>query len=451
MVFLWQQGRPAPDPQSLTVSNLGAGSLTFNLTSAALLGGRLELSRTFGNATAGPATVQVAVNPAGLAQGVYRENILAEFSSGAPQELQVLLVVTAPAGNPLVGAEACIGELMDMVVSTVGNGATLAVGTPLPLVARVLDSCGRSVNDASVIMDIEGTTITLQAQGSGLYSGVWTPEAAVESLSLKFIALHARYGSIQRTFTVSTAAAPAELSLPVPGIATDGVVEAAGLTPNWPLAPGGIISVFGARLASAASFATTVPLPRSLAGVSLRIGGEDAPLYYVGPNQINAQVPFSARPGDSVAIVVNSGGRLSAPQNYLIVPVRPGIFTAPDGSVAALDGLSRPITAQNPARITDVLQIYAAGLGLVDPPAQTGAAAPSFSNVHNPVTVTIGGVQVPVLYQGLVPGLVGLYQINVGLIPSIAAGDAIPVVVEQDGVQSNPGLAVTIPVRRPGE
>jgi uncharacterized protein (TIGR03437 family) len=67
------------------------------------------------------------------------------------------------------------------------------------------------------------------------------------------------------------------------------------------------------------------------------------------------------------------------------------------------------------------------------------------------VTVTIGGVQVPILYQGLVPGFVGLYQLNVGVVPSIPSGDAVPVVIEQNGIESNPGLAVTIPVRRPGE
>jgi hypothetical protein len=37
------------------------------------------------------------------------------------------------------------------------------------------------------------------------------------------------------------------------------------------------------------------------------------------------------------------------------------------------------------------------------------------------------------------------------VVPSIPSGDAVPVVIEQNGIESNPGLAVTIPVRRPGE
>jgi uncharacterized protein (TIGR03437 family) len=453
MVFLWQQGRPQPQPQSLMVSNLGSGSLTFGLAPASDFGAALlGISPTSGNATGGPATAQVSLNPTALvtlAPGLYRETIAAEFSAGAAQEVQVLLVVTPPAGNPLQGGNTCFAETMDMAVSTVGNGARFSVSFPVPLVARLIDSCGRALNDASVFVDIQGTTITLQPLGDGRYSGTWTPALATDSVTLDFHALHTRYADVQQSFVVSAAAAPGDLTLPT--ISTDGVVEAAGLTPSWPLAPGGIIAVFGSGFASQAASATAVPLPRTLGGVSLRIGGEDAPLYYVGPNQINAQVPYSARPGDSVAIIVNSNGRLSSPQNYLIVPVRPGLFTAPDGSAAALDAQSQPVTAQNPARVRDVLQLYAAGLGLVEPPAQTGEAAPALSTVHNPVTVTIGGVQVPILYQGLVPGFVGLYQLNVGVVPSIPSGDAVPVVIEQNGIESNPGLAVTIPVRRPGE
>ena len=53
--------------------------------------------------------------------------------------------------------------------------------------------------------------------------------------------------------------------------------------------------MFGQSFATENSFATQLPLERELAGVSVRIGGEDAPLYFVGPEQINAEeVAFEA-------------------------------------------------------------------------------------------------------------------------------------------------------------
>jgi len=65
------------------------------------------------------------------------------------------------------------------------------------------------------------------------------------------------------------------------------------------------------------------------------------------------------------------------------------------------------------------------------------------------VTVTIGGVEALVDYQGLTPGLVGLNQINVRVSANAPLGDTVPVVVRQNGVPSNPNIPVTIPVRAP--
>jgi uncharacterized protein (TIGR03437 family) len=209
-----------------------------------------------------------------------------------------------------------------------------------------------------------------------------------------------------------------------------------------------MISIFGSRFSEVDAAAASAPLPRQLAGVSVNIGGEDAPLYFVGPAQINAQVPFSARIGDSVSIVVNSGGRLSAPQTYLIAPAAPGIFQG-GGFAVALDGLNRLVTLQNPARIGGIIQIFATGLGSTDPAVETGAASPSFSTVHNPVVVRIGGQEAPVSYQGLAPGFVGLYQINVFVPPNAPVGEAVPIVVEQVGIPSNGGSIVTLPVAAP--
>ena len=63
-----------------------------------------------------------------------------------------------------------------------------------------------------------------------------------------------------------------------------------------PIAPGSLISIYGSNLATGAAAAAQVPLPNMLSGVTVLINGILAPLLYVGPSQINAQVPFEARP-----------------------------------------------------------------------------------------------------------------------------------------------------------
>ena len=157
-------------------------------------------------------------------------------------------------------------------------------------------------------------------------------------MTLTFDALHPTFAKVQRSFTVATATAPGDVSLPT--LFADGVVEGAGFASLRPLAPGGIISLFGARFAGENNFATQLPLERELAGVSVRIGGEDAPLYFVGTtrkfDQINAQVPFGVSTGDSVPVAVSVGDLLTAPQNYLIAPTQPGIFGLGGGQGAVL-------------------------------------------------------------------------------------------------------------------
>src|SRR5262245_47388529 len=71
-----------------------------------------------------------------------------------------------------------------------------------------------------------------------------------------------------------------------------GVVSAASY--KSPVAPGTIASAFGTRLATAIESAREQPLPTSLAGTTVRVNGELAPLFFVSPTQINFLIPPAA-------------------------------------------------------------------------------------------------------------------------------------------------------------
>lgn len=58
-----------------------------------------------------------------------------------------------------------------------------------------------------------------------------------------------------------------------------------------PFAPGSLISIFGSGLAGS-TLAARTPLPTTLGGVSVQLGGIKAPLLFVSPGQINAQIPW---------------------------------------------------------------------------------------------------------------------------------------------------------------
>jgi uncharacterized protein (TIGR03437 family) len=100
-----------------------------------------------------------------------------------------------------------------------------------------------------------------------------------------------------------------------------------------------------------------------------------------------------------------------------------------------------------PARRGEVVEIYATGLGRVTNPPALGEASPASplsATVATP-NVLIGGVAAEVMFSGLAPNLVGLYQINARISPLSQTGDFVPVTVRigPEGRESN---TVTIAV-----
>ena len=90
------------------------------------------------------------------------------------------------------------------------------------------------------------------------------------------------------------------------------------------------------------------------------------------------------------------------------------------------------MTASNPAAADEAVVIYATGLGPVGTPVADGApAAPRRAAIQQPCypfSVIFGhsedfqGTPANILYAGLTPGFVGLYQVNVQVPQSTPSG-----------------------------
>ena len=104
-----------------------------------------------------------------------------------------------------------------------------------------------------------------------------------------------------------------------------------------------------------------------------------------------------------------------------------------------LDSRYRLVDAANPARPGDTVQIFATGLGPVSNRPVSGAASPAapLATTLSKPAVSIGGAQAQVLFSGLTPGYVGLYQVNAQVPDAAPSGYAVSVVVTLAGAASN--------------
>ena len=240
-----------------------------------------------------------------------------------------------------------------------------------------------------------------------------------------------------------------------PSINSGGVVSAASFAAESPLTPGSIVSLFGLNLAQGTQTGLAVPLTTELAGTRLLVNGTPAPLFFVGPQQMNIQIPWELQGQTSVNLTVQSAGLNSPAVNVPLAPHGPGLFTltgtgsgqgaimiAGTSSIAAEPGAypgSRPVVAG------ETISIFGTGFGGVTNQPVTGDGAPSTplaETTAQPV-IRIGDLPAAVSFSGLAPGFVGLNQVNAVVPQGVAAGTAIPVNALIDGVQSN---TVTIAV-----
>jgi uncharacterized protein (TIGR03437 family) len=206
--------------------------------------------------------------------------------------------------------------------------------------------------------------------------------------------------------------------LPPAAGSISGVANSASF--NASIAPGSLISIFGDGLAQGTAYAGSIPLPISLADTSVTINGVRAPVLYVSPDQINAQVPLTSKAG-TATIVITTSGSATPTVSLQIAALAPQIFVSSGLRVLALDQNGTVNSPGNPAAAGSIITVFVTGQG-----AMIGTAA------------SIGNLPAQLLYAGPAPETAGLAQINMR-VPALAPGD-YQVQATVGGVASNHGL-----------
>lgn len=203
--------------------------------------------------------------------------------------------------------------------------------------------------------------------------------------------------------------------------------------------PGSVFALFGQNLASKPAGAVTTTLPTQLLDTTVTVNGELAPLFYADPLQIDAQMPWDI-PGNTVASVIVTNGNSVSNAAAVYVPASgtPGISVYSNNRAVVVNADGSVNSGAAPASVGDEVVVYFTGGGPVNASGTltTGAPAPGgLSPVTGDNSITLGGEQAMVVYMGLTPGSIGLYQANF-IVPQIDKG-SYPLVITIAGQASN--------------
>ncbi len=440
LVLTTQAGVPESVQQQVTLS--AASTTPINFQASPQSSSWLSLVPSRGQASNSPTALTVSAAGINQAQGFYSGLINIGFGTSSVRTLHVGFAVTAAQGD------SCQPHRSYLTETAVPDGFVARTGSPTPLEVVFVDDCGTPIVNGVVTATFSNGDpgMELLGIGNGHYAQTWTPWNPSDSLlgGNVSVAFQAFAAPLQPAFSELIGTVTKDS---LPSIASGGVLNNLSPQVGAPIAPGAVVQIFGSALATGTASGTVANgrLSTTVGGVSVKIGGLDAPIFYTSSGQINVQVPSELQVNRSYQVIVNVNGVYSKPEPINTIAVQPGLATFQDGKVIAQDLNYQLINAQNPAHAGDIIILYLTGMGATNPPVPTGTLAPAAPLAVTTIQpkVTIDGLSADILFSGLAPGLVGLNQIDVRIPAGARVGD-LPLVAVQNGITSNTAI---VPVR----
>jgi uncharacterized protein (TIGR03437 family) len=447
-----KSGATLPITKQIQIANSGSSAVTLALavaTGTAAAGTTITTDKSTVTVAAGATgTFNVALGGSVPAAGAYSGAVTLQGSGVSLRVPYMFLVSSGVVGNfiPLFGSpDGNVGQdALDIAVKLTdpngvpvsGSPVTFTVSQSGTVTLRSVDgqpSCSSAPSTSSVTCNTDNY-------------GVAYVDVLLGSTPTSSVTITARAAGYSQTFSGTIRAQPT--------ISAGGVVDAA--TGTSPIAPGSYVSIYGSNLTENFTDAVTYApyaLPLTMDGVTVSFDVPSAKisvpghLTFVSPGQINVQVPWELQGQTSAQVKVTLYGYSFG--NVVTVPLAdtaPQFFAGlTPGTVAALDGNNVAVTAANPVKRGQVVQLYMNGLGPVTGGPASGefASTTALTNTKAQDTaVTIGGQPAQVLFTGLAPSFPGLYQVN-AIVPAGISAGIVPISLTIAGATTKP---LTLPV-----
>jgi len=292
-----------------------------------------------------------------------------------------------------------------------GGGVRSSAGLPTSAgILERIDLTGRVARNGTLIVEAPHTATTLLTPRVGQIGQTILPFT-------RTLAVPADQNSVFLISQSGLSVIPSNFDAATTSPVVSSVSNSADQGPL--VASGGLISILGSGLALNSAVASSLPLPSTLGDVCVTVNNLALPLFRVSPTELAAQLPFNVQ-GSSTLVIRNAGG-ISDPFRLNVESGAPAIFrTGTAGDETSLPLVVRNknneiLNFTNPIHPNESISIVLTGLGRTSPAAPLGDAAPSdpLALVTSRPEVTIGDTALQVDFAGLVPGQVGVYQINV--------------------------------------
>jgi uncharacterized protein (TIGR03437 family) len=458
-------GSATPLQQTLTLFNPSSSTVNFPSSTFTSTGGPwLSVTpSTSGLLSPGANSLPFTVNLLPLSPAVQTGNLLLAFTGGNVVTIPVVLLAlgeSLPAGSvpsasrPLTTTTAvCPGGKPSFLIPVLLQPSVqsgIQVANPSTVRVEVVDDCGNATtakNGGAVQVTFSNgdAVLNLNDVAGAIWEATWTPGNAATSVTLQASASEQGMTLSPSLIVGSSESVTVQPANGNSAAQATGVVNAASSAQAMAgiVSPGSYVAIYGTRLAGNGSpSATSLPLPTTLNGTQVTLGGLPMPLLYASAGQLNALVPQGLAPNAEYPLAVVRGSTQSVPVPLTVTPLQPAIYTLDESgsgqAIAEIAGTawlaapagngSRPVQSGS-----EYLAVFCTGLGMVQGPngeeePGDGVAAPAgpIFQTTAQVLATIGGVNAPVTFAGLTPSFAGLYQVNIQVPAAVQTGSAVP-------------------------
>jgi trimeric autotransporter adhesin len=419
MNFSYQIGGALPAAQSLVLKSTGAAALAFTITVTQPVACSAPCVTVSAGAGTTPATIQVYINPSGLAAGGYAASITVNAPTAVTPVQNVAVNLTVGDQPSSLSASA-----VTLAFAYTTGGGSAAQSTPVvistngdALTATVAVSGGtwlKASPTGSIALIGLPETLTVTADATGL-----APQLAPYKGTITIASSNALNKSVTINVTL-------QVSAGVPTIAASNGI--------WPP---------GAPAGNSSPVSITITGTNFTQGSTALSGSTPlTPLTVINATTMLATIPISllASAGNlPITIQTPTAASLSAPVSFTVYnPAVPQIW-------AVVDSASYTVGTVSPG---EIVTIYGAGLGPSSITPFSGSSLPTSLGVGGANTsVTIDGNAAPLLYTSAtqVSCIVPL-----AVAPGKASGPKVNVLVTYNGVSAATPYQVNVAATNPG-